>query len=178
MKTLWFIGLAALLLAEYAFAAESPFNLTVETDKQRYRRGEYVHICGNLTHNDWGVQSCSIAISVRNPSNNTIIMETSSTGEYGEYNFSFRLSNQTELGTYTVYVNYQDARNCTAFQIIEIPGDVNGDGKVDLKDVYRVAYAFGSSPGFPNWNQSCDLNQDGKIDQRDYYIVCLNYGKP
>jgi hypothetical protein len=34
--------------------------------------------------------------------------------------------------------------------IISIPGDVNGDGKVDVKDVYAVAKAYGTSLEGPN----------------------------
>jgi hypothetical protein len=56
-------------------------------------------------------------------------------------------------------------------------GDVNRDGKVDVKDVYMVARAYGSCPGQINWNSVCDINYDGKIDVKDYYIVCKNYGK-
>ena len=57
------------------------------------------------------------------------------------------------------------------------PGDVNGDGKVDVRDLYAVARAYGSSEGQPNWNPACDINSDGKVDTRDYYITCRNYGK-
>jgi hypothetical protein len=57
-------------------------------------------------------------------------------------------------------------------------GDINGDGKVDVKDVYAVAKAYGSYPYHPYWNSLCDINHDGKVDERDYYIVCKNYGKP
>lgn len=57
------------------------------------------------------------------------------------------------------------------------PGDVNGDGKVDVRDLYAVARAYGSSEGQPNWSPACDINSDGKVDTRDYYITCRNYGK-
>ena len=56
-------------------------------------------------------------------------------------------------------------------------GDVNHDGKVDVKDVYAVAYAFGSNPQRPKWKPECDLNNDGKIDIVDLFIVWRNYGK-
>jgi parallel beta-helix repeat protein len=61
-------------------------------------------------------------------------------------------------------------------------GDINGDRKVDVKDVYAVAKAYGSSmegpdpPGHP-WKPICDINNDGKVDVKDYYTVCKNYGK-
>jgi len=73
---------------------------------------------------------------------------------------------------------------------VGISGDVNGDGLVDLKDVYTVGRAFGSArnetdgsywhtprhsccPHSPN----CDINDDGKVDLKDYYTTCKNYGK-
>jgi len=58
-----------------------------------------------------------------------------------------------------------------------ILGDVNGDGKVDIKDVGIVARAFGATPSDPRWNPAADLNGDGKIDIRDIAIVAANFGK-
>jgi len=58
-----------------------------------------------------------------------------------------------------------------------ITGDVNGDGKVDVKDLALVIKAFGAFPGDPRFNPSCDLNQDGRIDLRDIVIVVQNFGK-
>jgi outer membrane protein assembly factor BamB len=74
---------------------------------------------------------------------------------------------------------------------VSIPGDVNGDGKVDLKDVYAVGKAYNSIRGEYDglyWHSpirdccphspNCDINDDGKIDLKDYYITQKNYGKP
>jgi len=62
------------------------------------------------------------------------------------------------------------------------PGDINADHKVDVKDVYAVARAYGTSLEGPNpsgrtYNPNCDINDDGKIDAKDYYIVCKHYGE-
>lgn len=56
-------------------------------------------------------------------------------------------------------------------------GDVNGDGKVDVRDVYVVSQAYGTAPGMPRWNPIADVNQDLKVDVKDVYIVSKNYGK-
>jgi hypothetical protein len=73
---------------------------------------------------------------------------------------------------------------------VSIPGDINGDRKVDMKDVAAVAKAYGSAlssadgwywhsprksccPHSPN----CDINDDGKIDLKDYSVTTKNYGK-
>lgn len=65
---------------------------------------------------------------------------------------------------------------------ISIPGDINGDRKVDVKDVYKVALAYGTSLEGPNppdrtYEPNCDINGDDKIDVKDYYIVCKHYGE-
>jgi thermitase len=58
-----------------------------------------------------------------------------------------------------------------------IKGDLNHDGKVDVKDVAAAAAAFGSYPGQPRWNPTADVNQDGKIDIRDIAFIAKNFGK-
>lgn len=55
-------------------------------------------------------------------------------------------------------------------------GDITGDGKVDLKDVYIVAKAYCSRVGDPRYNSTADLNSDGAVDIEDLIIVTLNYG--
>jgi len=60
---------------------------------------------------------------------------------------------------------------------VTIVGDVNGDGKVNLIDVFSVALAYGSYPGDPKWNPNYDINNDGKINLTDYFTTALNYGK-
>jgi hypothetical protein len=54
--------------------------------------------------------------------------------------------------------------------------DLNFDGKVDLKDVYLVGKAFGSSPGDPKWNPLADVNRDGRIDLKDYFVLAKHFG--
>lgn len=61
-------------------------------------------------------------------------------------------------------------------------GDVSGDGKVDVRDVYSVGRAYGTSSEGPNpegrtYNPNCDINGDVKVDVKDYYIVCKHYGE-
>jgi hypothetical protein len=60
---------------------------------------------------------------------------------------------------------------------VSIAGDVNGDRKVDLKDVYAVGKAFGAVTGDSRYNPNLDINDDGKIDLKDYFTTCKNYGK-
>lgn len=66
---------------------------------------------------------------------------------------------------------------------IAMLGDVNLDGKVDVRDVYKVAKNYGTvkplgvPPWDPEWGPICDIICDAKIDMKDYYKVCQNYGK-
>lgn len=56
------------------------------------------------------------------------------------------------------------------------PGDVNGDGKVRVDDVYFVSSRFGANWGDHDWDSRADLNCDDKIRVDDLLIVVANYG--
>lgn len=58
-----------------------------------------------------------------------------------------------------------------------IPGDVDGDGKVDASDLTELSAAYGSTSASPNWNQNCDFNRDNIISVLDLYPLGKNYGK-
>ena len=54
--------------------------------------------------------------------------------------------------------------------------DINYDGKVDLKDYFRIVNAFGESPGRPRWDPMADINGDGKVDLKDVYTCATGFG--
>jgi PKD repeat protein len=91
----------------------------------------------------------------------------------------------SQPGNYTVILEIvdADARSDAIFAIVEVLNitiktyDVNGDGIIDLKDVYRVALAYGSYPGHPRWDPACDFNNDDLVDLKDYYPVAMHYGE-
>jgi len=60
---------------------------------------------------------------------------------------------------------------------VSIPGDINGDGKVDIYDAITLASAFGSSPGSSNWNPNADINGDGTVDIYDAIIMSSYFGQ-
>ena len=60
---------------------------------------------------------------------------------------------------------------------VHMPGDVNMDGKVDIRDLNMIAKAYGSRVGQPGYKSVLDENEDGLIDIRDVAIVAKNYGK-
>ncbi|UCE95452.1 MAG: hypothetical protein JSV51_06915 [Candidatus Bathyarchaeota archaeon] len=59
---------------------------------------------------------------------------------------------------------------------IKLMGDINGDGIVDVTDIWIAIDAFGSDPGHPRWNPDADFNQDGIIDITDITIAIINFG--
>lgn len=56
------------------------------------------------------------------------------------------------------------------------PGDINGDGVVDGKDLIVVAKALGAYPSHPRWNSIADVNHDNEVDGADMIIVAENFG--
>lgn len=58
-----------------------------------------------------------------------------------------------------------------------ITGDVNHDGKVDMKDIVTVAKTFGATPSDPRWNVNCDLNGDHIVNTKDLGIACKYFGQ-
>jgi len=56
-------------------------------------------------------------------------------------------------------------------------GDINGDRKVDMRDVALAAKAFGTSPGDERWNPIADINRDSKVDMKDIAAIAKNFGK-
>jgi hypothetical protein len=61
--------------------------------------------------------------------------------------------------------------------IISIPGDINADTYVNVKDAVILGVAFGSKPGDQSWNPNADINNDGFINVKDAVILGANFGK-
>ncbi len=60
--------------------------------------------------------------------------------------------------------------------ISEVPGDVDGDGDVDLTDLGLLLSAYGTSVGDPNYNPNADFDENGVIDLTDLATLLANYG--
>jgi hypothetical protein len=60
---------------------------------------------------------------------------------------------------------------------VNVIGDINGDGKVDMKDIGYVARRFMCIPGDPWWNSIADINNDDKIDMKDIGAVARHFGE-
>jgi hypothetical protein len=55
--------------------------------------------------------------------------------------------------------------------------DLNGDGKVDMKDVAIIAAAFGTKDGDARWNAIADVNMDGIVNLFDVALVAKDFWK-
>jgi hypothetical protein len=60
---------------------------------------------------------------------------------------------------------------------VSILGDINGDGRVDMKDVSYVARRFMCLPSDPFWDCNADINEDLKIDMKDVSTIAKEFGK-
>ena len=59
---------------------------------------------------------------------------------------------------------------------VRMPGDVNIDGKVDIRDISVAANAFGCCLGESRWNGAADENEDCKINIRDIALIAKHFG--
>ncbi|HWE35118.1 MAG TPA: dockerin type I domain-containing protein [Isosphaeraceae bacterium] len=57
-----------------------------------------------------------------------------------------------------------------------LPGDTNGDGRVDRVDLARVRSSYGSSLGSKRYVASADFDQDGRIGAHDLMLTRRNLG--
>lgn len=89
-----------------------------------------------------------------------------------ESDFSF---GSTELITDTGAVDHDKIDGL--YRYTPIPGDINGDGIVNIMDLATVARAYGTKPGDPKWNELVDVNNDNIINILDLIPVARNYGR-
>jgi outer membrane protein assembly factor BamB len=63
--------------------------------------------------------------------------------------------------------------------VVTVIGDINGDFKVDIKDLVLVIKYFGSYPSHPTkpWNPNADINGDFKVDIKDLVLVIKHFGE-
>jgi len=57
-----------------------------------------------------------------------------------------------------------------------IPGDINNDSKIDMRDISRISQAFGKTSEQDQWNPAFDVIEDGKIDMKDLSFVANHFG--
>ena len=66
---------------------------------------------------------------------------------------------------------------------VTIPGDIDGDFKVNLSDLVYLALAYGTTPanthgtGQHQWNPNADIDSNGIVGLSDLVILATHYGK-
>lgn len=86
-------------------------------------------------------------------------------------------------GNYTVnFVTIPSDANCSVDNIalggpiaVAMIGDLNLDGRVNMRDIGLVARRFQTSLLSPSWDCNCDVNDDGKIDMMDVGTVARHF---
>jgi hypothetical protein len=99
--------------------------------------------------------------------------------------FSF---NDIPGGTYTLHIKGSKwlARNVkvdashgdvSGVNATLLPGDIDGDNKVNITDLGLLADSFGRSQGQTGFNPNADLNDDNKVDITDLGLLADSFGK-
>jgi hypothetical protein len=57
-----------------------------------------------------------------------------------------------------------------------LPGDINGDGVIDIMDIVIAAVSFGTRPGDLEWDPNADICPDHIIDIFDLVTIAINFG--
>jgi PKD repeat protein len=106
--------------------------------------------------------------------------------------FTWNTSGLTATNNYTITAEatvvpfeFNTTNNVLVDGVVQVRyvGDLNGDGKVDMKDIAIAAAAFGTYPGDPRWNPDADITgrvylvPDGTVDMRDIALIAKNFGK-
>ena len=105
---------------------------------------------------------------------------------YCKSGFRSQLASQT-LDSHNFTKVYNMLGGITAWQSagyplwIAIPGEVNGDGIVNIVDGVIIGVAFGSRPGDPNWNPIADIAPVGAPDNyisiQDIVLMAIHFGE-
>jgi len=85
------------------------------------------------------------------------------------------------VGNFQISLKILDSKGLSSTTTTNITvnlfGDLNLDGTVNIIDISIVAYSYGSSPENERWNPKADVNHDGTIDVRDVALVAKEFGK-
>jgi hypothetical protein len=59
--------------------------------------------------------------------------------------------------------------------VVTIPGDINGDGTVNILDAIQMSNAFLATPSSSNWNPNADINGDNVVNILDAIILSNHF---
>ena len=61
-------------------------------------------------------------------------------------------------------------------QVVDLEGDIDGDGDVDLSDLATLLASYGACTGDPSYNPAADLDDNGCVELSDLALLLSNYG--
>jgi hypothetical protein len=114
--------------------------------------------------NTTSVASQNVTLSSGNSTTITFMWNSASFA-YGNYTiraYAWPVPSETD----TADNNFTDG-----IVYVGIPGDLNGDGVVDISDAILLSASFLAQPGDSNWNPNADINNDGIVDISDAIIL-------
>lgn len=105
--------------------------------------------------------------------NSTIINFTWNTsgfakGKYGISAYAWPVPGETDVA---------DNSLNGAYIFVTLPGDANGDKKVNILDAITLANSFNSKPGDINWNPNADINGDDKVNILDAIVLAAHFNQ-
>ncbi len=107
------------------------------------------------------------------PGNSTTIMFRWAPSTMVKGNYTIRAYAEPVLGeTDILDNNFTDG-----WVFVAIVGDVNGDKKVDMVDLWEVARHFGINYPDPRYKPNFDIDYNTKIDMIDLWTTAKEYGK-
>jgi len=144
-----------------------------------------VMLHANVTYNFWPVIYKDVTFLILFPEKSARIILLNKTNDKGVAYAKFRIpphnitSSIKVIGTWNVTV-YMDVFGALVIDRLtfNVPcTNLNGDEKVDMKDMVIVAKAFGSYPSHPRWNIIADLNCDNVVGMKDIVLVSFDLWK-
>jgi hypothetical protein len=125
----------------------------------------YVASYANTTQ----VAKRTLAVSIGSSTTISVVWNTTgfAYGNYSIYAYAWPIPEQMNVNETSV----------DGWVIVTIPGDLNGDFTIDIRDAILAASAFNSKPNNPNWNPNADLNEDNAVDIYDATIVANHFGQ-
>jgi hypothetical protein len=60
---------------------------------------------------------------------------------------------------------------------VTVPGDIDGNFKVQLADLVILAKAYSAKPGNPNWNPNADIDSNNAVGLSDLVVLAQHYGQ-
>jgi len=121
---------------------------------------------------EYAQPSCTKLVTLESGASATFTFVWNTTGyAYGNYT----------IGAYAWPVqgetNLQDNLMVDAIVYVGVPGDINGDGIVDIYDAILLANAYNSTPEKVKWNPNADINGDNIVDIYDAIILANHYNQ-